>query len=190
MRIKAKPTAPLSIKDHHNAAKKTVKEYKQHYYVVNDENYVLAIYRGKNEKQKEESDFRVVNLLDAVHAKQQGNSLYPKSVLKQKTELDLYKVIKIGKTVILQESADEDVFALPPQKLWNRIYRVIGLASSGNDFYIKLTHCNISKAWSYMPQNSFDSMLEFRRYSFKTIFCLLEGTDFKVLPTGEIEPLK
>ncbi len=54
---------PIPLKSHRDKSKY---EYKQQYYVQNDSNYMLAIYRGVNAKGKEVSDYVLLNLLDAV----------------------------------------------------------------------------------------------------------------------------
>ena len=40
--------------------------------------------------------------------------------------MDLYKVLKIGRIVILQENCDEDIWSLPSELVWKRMYRVAG----------------------------------------------------------------
>ena len=119
-------------------------------------------------------------------SKQNKETLYPEHDESNGITLDLYKTFKVGQIVILKETEDEDVFSLPLEKLRNRIYSVIGLSSSGKRFFIKLTHLTISEAWTYMAETNFDSIQKFRRYEYQKICCLVENTDFKITPTGEI----
>lgn len=183
IRIAAHTNNPISLKFHRDISDK---DYKQNYYVTNEENYILAVYRGVNSKGKQESSFKVLNLLDATKSKQNKEILYPKYDESKGIKLNLYKTFKIGQIVILKETEDEDVFELPLEKLRNRIYSVIGLSSSGNRFFIKLTHSIISESWSYMSHNNFDEIQKFRQFEPQKIFCLTENTDFKISPTGEI----
>ncbi|MGI5075872.1 type II CRISPR RNA-guided endonuclease Cas9 [Treponema vincentii] len=187
VRIKAKPTSPIILKKHHNVINKNPKDYKQNYYVVNDENYLLAIYRGKDAKGKDVSDHKICNLLDAVKSRQNRTELYPDFKEKKGINLQLYKVLKVGKIVILQDDIQEDVFALPKEKLWKRMYRIAGLAASGNDIQIKLVHIISARPWEYMKgERDLNAGIECLLYGTANFKGLLEGQDFTVSPAGEI----
>ena len=186
IRIAAHTNNPLVLKSHRDIASK---EYKQNYYVTNEENYILAVYRGLNAKGKQESSFRVLNLLDATKTKHNNEDLYQNHLDFNGLTLNLYKTFKVGQIVILKETEDEDVFNLSLEKLRNRIYSVIGLSSSGNRFFIKLTHLSISGKWTYMAETNFDSIQKFRQYEYQKICCLTENFDFKITPSGEIVKL-
>ena len=187
VRVRAKPTSPLVLKKHNNVIGHTPKEYKQNYYVVNDENYLIALYRGKDEKGKDKSENITLNLLDAIKNKQNGNALYePK-----RNGLELYKVLKIGKIVILQKFYEENVFALPKELIWKRLYRIAGLSKSDGRSYVKLSHVLSSKPWAYISGVfDVDEGVEFRRYQVNNFIGLVEGKDFTISPTGEIIPKK
>ena len=187
VRIKAKPTSPLTLKKHHNVIDKNPKDYKQNYYVVNEENYLLAIYKGKDAKGKEISDYKICNLLDAVKRRKNKDELYPDFKEKKGMNLQLYKILKIGKIVILQNDIDEDVFSLPTEKLWKRMYRVAGLGKSGDNIYIELVHIISSNPWKYMKgERDLNAGIECLRYTQSNFKGLVEGQDFSVSPTGEI----
>lgn len=187
VRIKAQPTSPIVLKKHHNVIDRNPKDYKQNYYVVNDENYLLALYRGKDDKGKKISDYQLCNLLDAVNRKQNKKELYPDFKEKNKVELQLYKILKIGRIVILQNNEQEDVFALPKEKLWKRLYRVSGLAKSGDSIHIKLSHIISSKPWEYMKgEKDLNAGTECLRYQSTNFIGLVEGDDFAISPIGEI----
>lgn len=183
VRVMARPTSPIILKQHHNVIDKNPKDYKQNYYVVNDENYLIALYRGKDDKGKDTACSLTLNLLDAIKAKNSGNELYPNN----KNGMDLYKVLKIGRIVILQENYDEDIWSLPSDLVWKRMYRVAGLGKSGNRVFICLAHIIQSGAWQYIP-GKFDlkTFIESRRYQANQFIGLVEGTDFTISPAGEI----
>lgn len=122
VRVMAGPTSPIILKQHHNVIDKNPKDYKQNYYVVNDENYLIALYRGKDDKGKDTACSLTLNLLDAIKARNDGQMFYPDN----KNGMDLYKVLKIGRIVILQENCDEDIWSLPSELVWKRMYRVAG----------------------------------------------------------------
>lgn len=187
VRVKAKPTSPLVLKKHNNVIGHTPKEYKQNYYVVNDENYLIALYRGKDEKGKDKSENITLNLLDAIKNKQNGKALYePK-----RNGLELYKVLKIGKIVILQKSYEENVFALPKELIWKRLYRIAGLSKSDGLSYVKLSHVLSSKPWAYISGVfDIDEGVEFRRYQVNNFIGLVEEWNFAISPIGEIIPRK
>lgn len=172
---------PIQIKKH----KEETKEYKTSYYVKNEENYLIALYRGRNEKEKVVSDYLALNLLDAVHKRQKNEKLYPTELKKKGTKLSLYKVLKNGKIVILQKSEDEDVFSLSKEELFSRVYRIFILESDGR---VNFAHTIIQEAKNSKNKN--DTIMEcipkYKRISSSGIFCLVEGEDFIITPTGEI----
>ena len=180
IRVKAKPSNPIMLKEHQSKSKN---DYKNFTYVVNDENYFIALYRGKNKKGAETADFVVSNLLESVKNKQKGKSLWEQSVTKKDLTLDLYKVLKIGKTVILKQTEDEDVLALPFTELLKRIYTVIGILADGR---IKLTHITIAQAWAFKSKTPITDYADFRLESVNQLHLLVEGTDFEISPSGEI----
>ncbi len=183
VRVMARTTSPIILKQHHNVIDKNPKDYKQNYYVVNDENYLIALYRGKDAKGKDTACSLTLNLLDAIKAKNSGNELYPDN----KNGMDLYKVLKIGRIVILQDNYDEDIWSLSYEQVWKRMFRVAGLGKSGNRVFICLAHITQSGAWQYIP-GKFDlnTFIESRRYQDNQFIGLVEGEDFSISPAGEI----
>lgn len=178
---------PICLKQHTNNGGLGLKDYKQWYYVKNDENYLAALYRGIDTKGKVIGDCDLLNLLTATQKVRVGNKLYESYMMKNQIRLDLYKVLKIGKTVILQESSKEDVLSLSHEKLWNRMYRIAGLSKSDRYIYVKLTHIMSSNPWIYISgEHSFDTAIEFRRYQVNNFIGLVEGEDFTISPTGKI----
>lgn len=185
VRIKAKPTSPLVLKKHNNVIDHNPKDYKQSYYVVNDENYLIALYRGKDAKGKAQSDYIVLNLLDAVHKKQNGEQLYPPTKEKKDTNLKLYKVLKNGQIIILQNSVNENVFELSSKELFSRVYRISTLESDGR---VNLSHVMIAEAKNKdnKSQCVYEGIDKYKRLSNSGLNCLVEGTDFTISPAGEI----
>ena len=181
--------SPIFLKKHTNVVETNSKDYKQWYYVVNEENYLVALYRGKDSGGKRIADCRISNLLDSVKNKLAGKDLYPICIEKGNMKLPLYKVLKIGKCIILQENFDEDVLALPAEQLWKRIFRVAGLSKSGNYIYVMLSHIVSANPWKYISgEHQLDEYVEFRRYQVNNFIGLIEGTDFTISPAGEIIP--
>ena len=183
--IPSKDPAAFKLKRQKDSSENNSKEYKRYFYVANDENYLIALYRGRDENGKEKSKSVTLNLLGAIKNKQNGNVLYES----KENGLGLYKVLKIGKIVILQNSYEENVFDLSAEQIWKRMYRVSGLAKSGNRVFICLVHIIRQKAWEYIPGKfELDSFVDCRRYQDNQFIGLVEGTDFIISPAGEIIP--
>lgn len=177
--------SPIILKSHKNVIIRDPKSYKQNYYVKNDENYLIALYRGKDIKGKKQSDYVVSNLLESVKNKQSGRKLYPEKLEKNRTILSLYKLLKIGKMVILQNSENENVFNLSKENLFSRLYRVTGITNKP-DGRIKFVHIVIQTPWN-SKQELFDATIDkYKRISNPNLYCLVEGEDFIITPTGEI----
>ena len=185
IRLKVRYSNPLILKQHKERANEKGREYKQNYYVVNDENYLIALYRGIDKKNKMVTDYHVLNLLEAVSRKHREEALYPNTIDKNGTVLPLYRVLKIGKIVIMQENKEEDVFALSREQLFSRLYRVAGIASKP-DGRIKFVHVIIASPHSPKGESFDNNIDKFKRISNSQLFCLVEGIDFIITPTGEI----
>ena len=182
IRIEAHISNPIELKKQKDVSKK---EYKQSYYVQNEENYFIALYRYTTEKGKIISDYIVSNLLNSVKNKQTGDVLYPLKIEKNGFVLSLYKVLKIGQIVIFQEDENEDVLSFPKDKLFSRIYRVAGIASKP-DGRVNFVHAIISGAFIKSKEQFSNGIEKYKRVSNSNLFILVEGKDFKISPTGEI----
>lgn len=182
IRIEAHISNPIELKKQKDVSKK---EYKQSYYVQNEENYFIALYRYTTEKGKIISDYIVSNLLNSVKNKQTGDVLYPLKIEKNGFVLSLYKVLKIGQIVIFQEDENEDVLSFPKDKLFSRIYRVAGIASKP-DGRVNFVHAIISGAFIKSKEQFPNGIEKYKRVSNSNLFILVEGKDFKISPTGEI----
>ena len=104
-------------------------------------------------------------------------------------KLSLYKVLKIGKIVILQQFEEEDVFVLSKEELFSRLYRVSGITNKP-DGRIKFVHSVISTAWNSREEFFDNNIYKYKRFSNSGLYCLVEGTDFKISPSGEIIKFK
>ena len=182
IRIAVRISNPIELKSHKDIS---TKEYKQKYYVDNDENYLIALYRGKDNKNKLQTEKVVVNLLSAVKNQKETKKLYDSEIKKKDTILTLHKVLKIGTIVIFKQSEDEDVFSLNKEELFSRVYRVFGIEGSGT---VKFSHIIISEARNNDNKNDVfrNSIPKYKRISVASIPFLVEKTDFKITPSGEI----
>lgn len=118
-------TRPINIRQQRDRSRH---EYKRQYHVMNDRNYMMAIYAGQNERGREKRDFELVSNLAAV-------SKYKKSGPNQpivpivKNGLKLVYQLKIGVMVLLYECNPEEVWNLNKHELQRRLYKVTGLSS-------------------------------------------------------------
>ena len=182
IRIAVRISNPIELKLHKDVS---TKEYKQKYYVDNDENYLIALYRGKDNKNKLQAEKVVVNLLSAVKNQKETKKLYDSEIKKKDTILKLHKVLKIGTIVIFKQSEDEDVFSLNKEELFSRVYKVFGIEGNGT---IKFSHVVISEARNNDNKNDVfrNSIPKYKRISVAKVPILVENTDFKITPAGEI----
>ena len=183
LRVRATKIAnPIELKKHKDVSSK---DYKQMYYVDNDENYLIAIYQGKDNKNKIITEKIVVNLLSAVKNQKEKKKLYDFEIEKKDTILTLHKVLKIGTIVIFKQNEDEDVFSLSKEELFSRVYRVFGIEGNGT---AKFSHVIISEARNNKNKNDVfrNSIPKYKRISVTSVPILVENTDFKITPSGEI----
>ena len=104
---------------------------------------------------------------------------------KKDTILTLHKVLKIGTIVIFKQNEDEDVFSLSKEELFSRVYRVFGIEGNGT---AKFSHVIISEARNNKNKNDVfrNSIPKYKRISVTSVPILVENTDFKITPSGEI----
>lgn len=185
VRLKVRVADPLILKQHAEKSLRKEREYKQNYYVVNDENYLIALYRGKDQKGKIVTDKQVYNLLETIQNKQAGNRLYPIEMMKKDILLSLYKILKIGTIVIFLNDENENVFSLEKKELYGRLYRVFGIERNGT---VKFAHIVIQEARNEKNKNDLldNSISKYRRIAVTGLPLLVEGIDFIITPTGEI----
>ncbi len=206
-------TNPLHIKKQRDVATKGRKEYKEHYHVANDGNYLMAIYEGKDEKGKIVRDFELVNNLDAgeffklsVKKDLAGQNfdhlegLIPKSKVVKKVEIPLKATIKTGTMVIFWEEQPNEIWELG-DLLVNRLYKIIGFESDGRiQFRIHQTAMQQSSQnkeemtiVKYMKDNGLkNSEVDFKnpvpwlRLTKGAWNFLIQGIDFNISPLGKI----
>ena len=131
-------TNPLHIRQHRDVSSK---DYKRQFHVANDDNYLLAMYAGKDKKGKERRNFELVNRLQAAEFFRTSNdkeavgwNLVPE---KSKEGYSLVFTLKIGTMVLLYEKSAAEVWEATLNELGRRLYKVTGLSSmtiSGNSY--------------------------------------------------------
>lgn len=120
--------SPRILKAHRDSS---THNYKKHYLVESgkDSNFIMAIYRGKNAKEKIVNSFKLINLFDAA---KEGLS-----ISKEFNELSLWGVIRPGSIVIFYENNPAEISGLPLSVLQKRLYKVTVMEKDGR---IQLRH--------------------------------------------------
>ncbi len=202
-------TNPLNIKTQRDKSTKSKKEYKEHYHVANDGNYLMAIYEGKDENGKTVRDFELVNNLNAgeyfklsVQKDLEGQDLgkyeglIPKSKLTKKIQIPLKAVINVGTMVILWENTPDEVWDLSIEEIKKRLFKVNGLSIltiqkkyNYGRIYLKIhndSHPSTELKEHSGEYKSTDDIFPFRMILHNQLNALIEGIDFTITPLGKL----
>ncbi len=187
---------PLNIRQQRDLSGK---DYKHQFHVVNDNNYLMAIYQGEV-KGRIKRDFVLVNnIAAATHFKQcaredKCGALVPQN--SPKGHLPLLATLKIGTQVLLYEDAPEEINFDNQQDLVRRLYKVVGFSSmtiTGNDYgVLSLRHHQDAqqakdvkfKNGKYQQNEALRQGITLLHTQFKA---LVEGIDFEFNILGEIK---
>ena len=180
VRIFAKPTEPVALKQHCDNASKH--EYKRNYYVTNSGNYALALY-GKPDG--DIASKQVVSILNAVTLSKEGISLFPENNAKG---LPLKGIVRIDGLVMFYRDTPAELKILPQRELGKRLYRVVGIEGTGR---LKLRH---NPAAAQLNEDVGDANIDFdtpkRRLLCMPKKMVAEHYDFKVDILGNITFLR
>jgi len=200
---------PIHLKKHRDKSKH---EHKQSYHVVNDGNYLMAIYEGKDNKGKIKRDFEIVNNLQAgeyfklsvqneLKAQDINNfeGLVPRVKTIKNIEAPLKQVIRIGNMVLLWEKSSEEVWELDIYERNKRLYKIISLSSLNiqKKYHygtIELKFHNEAKQTSDLKVKkgvfkNGDQLYTNRMLYHSQFNALIEGIDFKINILGQIEKI-
>ncbi len=182
-------TLPLDIRHHRDLSRK---DYKQQYHVMNDENYMMAIYQGMV-KGRRKTTFELVNALDAVRffKKSTNKHDYPTIVPKEKKGLPLKWCVRKGMHLIMLEEDEESIGLTNAEELSNRLFTITKMDKVG-----RLTCRNCKEARTAGDLKSYVNANPFRlQDGYRPILCispinfcfLVEDYDFEITPLGEIK---
>ena len=182
-------TQPLDIRRHRDVSRK---EYKQQFHVMNDENYMMAIYQGIV-KGKRKTKFALVNALDAAkfYKRSTDRNDYPSLVPEDKDGLPLKWCVKKGTQLIMLEEGEESVSLANEEEMSNRMFTITKMDKVG-----RLTCRNSKEARTAGDLKSFVNANPFKlQDGYRPILCmspinfhfLVEGYDFTISPLGEIK---
>ncbi len=130
VRIKTRVKQPLpNFKKHRDLS---AQEYKQWYYVENEENYAMAFYEGVNNKGKIVREFEMVKNIEAAHYFKRSQQEYRKEhtlVPEQKNNLPLKYILKKGMSVLFYKENPNELLDLTTEELTKRLYIITQLGS-------------------------------------------------------------
>lgn len=191
-------TNPIRLKKHRDISDK---EYKKYVNVANDENYLLAIYEGEDQKGKIKRDFELINNLNAGILKNEINQ--KDGTIKfvpdyhRISNLPIKQILKIGTMVILWADSPSEVKNLPISEIGKRLYKVTGLSSITiqNKYrfgVIKLKHHREARPSTKLKEtrgvfSADEQYLPLRMLYHSQINALIEGCDFTISRIGKIE---
>lgn len=195
-------TKPLNIRQQRDVSPK---EYKQQYHVTNDNNYLLALYIGKDKKGKEKREFEIINMLQTAQYFRTsndkvavGNNIVP---IKSEHDYPFVYSLKIGTMVLLYEKSPNEVWDASIVDNNKRLYKVVGLSAmrmkGRNVDYatIKLKHHEEARLSTELKsKNGAFKQGEELRPSIIMLHtqlnALVQGYDFEINELGEIKRLK
>lgn len=176
-------TKPLQIRER-KRRDYSRKEYKRPFYVVNDENYMMAIYEG--------GKMQMITALDAVNFYKESTdrNAYPTIVEEEYKGKRLKYLVRKGTQILMLEKDEDYISTANPRELFKRLYTIMALEKDGR---IMLRHSaearpatEIKKLLSYNPFMLKDVVRPILRVSLSKIKFLVEGADFRITSTGEI----
>ena len=138
VRIKSKVTNP--IKDFKKHRDLSNKEYKQFYYVENEENYAMAIYEGVNEKGEVVRDYeKPVQNIEAANYFKRTQYEFRKEhplVPARKKGLPLKYILRKGISVLFYNENPDELKDLPKEELVKRLYIITETQKAGRIYFI------------------------------------------------------
>lgn len=200
VRLFTRYSSLLELKEHQQLSNKA---HKRKYYVVNDGNYLMALYEGINEKGKVVRDFEIVNRLDAAdydkksNENETGGKLIPLTKNRGGIDSKLKSQLKIGKLVVLYDNNVEEIFTLSNEEIARRLYKIVGLSEQviqGKYHYgtivLKLHNearptSDLKVADGKFKQDEIKKT--FRKLNHNQFDAIVEGEDFTISPLGELE---
>lgn len=182
-------------------------DYKQQFHVVNDGNYVMAIYEGLDKNGKLKRSFEIKSNMDAARilkhsSKSTQQLLFPIF----KNQLPFKHALKTGTLVLFWETTPDEIWQLNKKELKKRLYKVLEMEKGGritfrfhqearNDEMLKQAFKNefqeeapksLTKGVSSIDFNHPASKVRLSPSSFNM---LVEGYNFEIDVLGRIKPL-
>ena len=182
VRCIAHTTKPLPIRKHRDISRK---EYKRSLYVVNDENYMMAIYEG--------GKMQMITAIDAARFYRRSTSRNDNSTIIDEVYngKKLKCLVRKGTQILMLEKDEESISTAIPQELFKRLYTITKLEKDGR---LTLRHnaearpaTDLNKYLNATPFMVKDDCRPLIHVSLSKFNFLVEGYDFTITPLGEIK---
>lgn len=178
--VAPKVTQPLKIREK-KQRDLSRKEYKQPFYVVNDENYMMAIYEG--------GKMQMVTALDAAEFYNKHN--YPTIAPMEYEGNKLKYLVRKGTQILMLEKDEETITSENQKELTKRLYVITKLEKDGR---LTLRHnaearptTDILKYLNAKPFALNEDIRPLLHISLSKFKFLVEDYDFIISPLGEIK---
>jgi len=175
-------TNPIALKKHRDLSNKN---HKQNFYVMNDTNYIMAIYEHKYNA-KIIKDYEIVNNLEAIKKYKENKDFISQNKIKSGKNIPLKYIIKKGTMVIFVKIPDEKYSDLSDSEINKRLYKVMKF---DNRPRITCRHHMCAKPAKDIKEKfifDFETPIEQVSLSLTNFNVLVEGYDFKINDLGEI----
>lgn len=161
------------------------KEHKRPFYVVNDENYMMAIYEG--------GKMQMITALDATkfYKESTDRNDYPTIVPEENKGKELKCLVRKGTQILMLEKDEEFVSSANPKELFKRLFTITKLEKDGR---LTLRHSAEARpatelkkflnAEPFMLKEDCRPLIHVSLSKFKF---LVEGFDFTITSLGEIK---
>lgn len=184
VRCKNDPKSLITLKPHRDVSKAG---HKRHLYVANDNNHLLAVYKG-TVNGVPRGTVKLVSSIQAVRAHKEG---VLSDILPEKDEKGyiLRHVLKTGTQVLFYKENPDELRTLARGDLSRRLYRVTVMESSRVKFNHHMTSLTSGELGNGSSKIHWDQPFpDARLYlTFSKNDFVVEGTDFTLTNTGEIE---
>lgn len=161
------------------------KEYKRPFYVVNDDNYMMAIYEGGKKQ--------MITALDAAkfYRGSTDRNDYPTIAPEEYEGKKLKYLVRKGTQILMLEKDEESISIANSKELYKRLFTIMVLEKDGR---LMLKHSSearpateVKKLLTYNPFMLKDDTRSILRVSLSKLNFLVEGYDFIITPLGEIK---
>ena len=183
---------PIELKDQRDLSDK---DYKQHYYVTNDGNYMMLIFSKLNNKGREIRQHVVINSLEATeviksHKRSQVGKVVWESYY-SKEGFDLIYKLKSGTMILLYENNRDEVWDLDIRNLQKRLYIITKMKYDGRIYMMHHQEAREKKDLEE-KSGSFKINEDYRPLivnSYNQFNALVQDLDFEINDLGEIRRL-
>jgi len=180
-----KPEKVIPLTEHRDVSKH---DHKRHRYVSSGNNYITALYRGKDKEGNIKGDWKLISNYDAVKASRENNW---DKILPEVNEkgYQLKHILKSGTQVLFYQNSPDELKKMIPEKLNRRLYYVAKMNGSRITFNHHKTALSAKDLGNGVSVIDWTSKIQQNRLlmSVNNIKILVEGADFILSPLGIIE---